>query len=83
MRVNASHQGRTGSTRINQTNAMIGAAAGAGISAKLLAILIAGGAAAVAGTVIGVTRNGGNNNPAAPPTPIGVTPGTPVVGPPR
>ena len=58
IRVNASHQGQTASATISQTNAIAAAAAGIGISAKLLTILaIAGGAVAV-GTVAATRGNG-------------------------
>ena len=52
IRVNASYQGQTASTSINQTNAVLtasGAAAAAGVSAKLIVVLVAVGAAAAGG----------------------------------
>lgn len=84
IRVNASHQGRTGSATITQTNAIVAgaaAAAGAGISAKLLTI-IAVAAAATAGGVIAATR-GGDNGAGAGGTPTVIVPGTPSVGGPQ
>ena len=83
MRVTASHGGKTASTTITQTNAVAataGAAAGAGISAKLIAIIAIAGAA-VAGGVVAATRNGGSSTPAA--TPTTITPGTGTVGAPH
>jgi hypothetical protein len=87
IRVNASHEGQTATTVITQTNALAAAgavAAGAGISAKLIAILAVAGAAAVGGTAYALTRNGNNttNGPVTPPASV-LTPGTPSVGPPR
>jgi len=88
IRVNASHQGRTASAVITQTNAFVagaaGAAAGAGISAKLLAI-VAVAAAATAGGVIAATRGGDNGGPGGggATTPTVIVPGTPSVGGPQ
>jgi hypothetical protein len=86
IRVNASHQGRTGSATISQSNAISAAAAGAGISAKVLAI-IAVAAAATAGGVIAATRGNGNGGTSVPggggPTSTTITPGTPSVGGPQ
>lgn len=83
MRVNASHQGKTGTTTINQTNMMVAAAVAGGISAKLIAILVVAGAAAAGGTAFALSR--GDDTPpgstAIPPTIL--SPGTPNVGPPR
>ena len=83
MRVSASYQGQTASATISQTNAVAataGAAAGAGISAKLIAIIAIAGAA-VAGGVVAATRNGGSSTPPA--TPTTITPGTGTVGAPH
>jgi hypothetical protein len=86
IRVNASHQGRTASAVISQTNAFAAgaaAAAGAGISAKLLAI-VAVAAAATAGGVIAATRsddNGGQRGGVV--TPTVIVPGSPTVGGPQ
>jgi hypothetical protein len=84
--VNASYSGQTASTVISQTNAVIagaGAAAGAVISAKLIAILAVAGAA-TAGGVIYATHSGGGTSPSVTPTPgTTITPGTGTVGPPR
>jgi hypothetical protein len=84
IRVNASHQGRTASATITQTNALVAgaaAAAGAGISAKLLTI-IAVAAAATAGGVVAATRgdSNGNGNGVIPTV---IVPGTPSVGGPQ
>lgn len=84
IRVNASHQGRTASSVISQTNAVTAAAAG--VSAKLLAILAIAGGAAAAGAVV-ATRNGGNggSRPGTPggPSPTVIVPGSPTVGGPQ
>ena len=84
IRVNASHQGRTASATISQTNALAAAAAAAGgISAKLIAILAIAGAAA-AGATVAATRGGnGSGNGGAQPTPTVITPGTPSIGGPQ
>lgn len=83
IRVTASHQGQTASVTINQTNALAvaGAAAGVGISAKLLTI-IAVGAAAAAGGVFAATRAGGNSSGTGS-TPTVIVPGSPSVGGPQ
>jgi hypothetical protein len=73
--VNATYKGLTTSTTISQSNALVGAAAAAGISGKLMAILAIAGGAAVAGAIAASTR--GNNNTPVPPTTI--TPGAPSV----
>jgi len=86
VRVTASLRGQTASTTINQTNAA--AAAGGAGSGKLVGILAVAGAAAAAGAVA-ATRGGTKPGaPAAipgatPASPATITPGTPVVGPPR
>ena len=83
IRVNASHQGQTASATISQTNAIAAAAAGIGISAKLLTILaIAGGAVAV-GTVAATRGNGGDNGTAAGGNRTVIVPGSPTVGGPQ
>lgn len=83
MRVTASYQGKTANATISQTN-VVGAAAagaaGAGISAKLIAIIAIAGAAA-AGGAIAATRGGGHST-AAPQTTT-ITPGTGTVGAPH
>ena len=86
IRVNASHQGQTASTNINMTNAALaasGAAAGAGVSAKLIVILAVVGAAAVGGAVY-ATHNG-SGTPASATIPAGTTiaAGAGSAGPPR
>jgi hypothetical protein len=86
IRVNASHQGRTATATLSQTNALTaaaGAAAG-GISGKLIAIIVIAGAAAAGGVVAATAGNGNGNgggNAGRPPTTI--TPGTPTVGGPQ
>ena len=89
IRVSATHQGQTASTSINQTNAVLaasGAAAGAGLSAKLIAVLVVAGAAAAGGAYY-ATHNGSGTPPAAviPPgtTATTVAAGAGSVGPPR
>jgi hypothetical protein len=84
--VNASQNGRTGSTDINQTNAMLTAAgtvAAGGISGKLIALLAVAGAAVFGGVVYATQQGGGTTptTPAAPPVTIGAGSGT--VGPPK
>jgi len=88
--VNASSNGQTASTTISQTNAIIagavGAAAGIGISAKLLIIIAAAGAAAAGGALYatGAIGGGNNNNTNTPPASlVTISPGTGTVGPPR
>jgi len=78
MRVTASHQGLTASASISMTNAALAAAAGIG-AAKLLIILAVAGAA-VAGSTVAINQSGKS---APVPASIGVTPGSPTVGPPR
>jgi len=79
IQVSASHQGKTASTVITQTNAM---AAAAGIAAgKLITILaIVGGAAA--GGIIAVSGDDNGNGGAAPPS-VSISSGSPSVGAPR
>jgi hypothetical protein len=88
--VNASSQGRTASTNINMTNAVVTAAgtvAAASVShAKLITILAVVGAAVAGGTAYAVTsqKNGGTpstNPPGVSPTTITAGPGS--IGPPR
>ena len=84
IRVNASHQGRTASTTISQTNsvgaaAAAGATAVAGISAKVITIVAIVAGAAVGGVIVAKNGNGG---PAQRP-PTSITPGSPTVGQPR
>ena len=88
--VTASYRGLRARGLINQTlqGGSAAAAASHGISGKWIAILVAVGAAA-AGGAIAATHGGSSasttstpNTPAAP-TPIGITPGTPTLSPPR
>jgi hypothetical protein len=79
--VTASHDGLTASaviTEMNIAGVAAGAAAGAGISGKLIAV-IAIAAAAAAGGAIYATHNGGGGTA----QPAVITPGTGAVGPPR
>lgn len=86
IKVTATKEGfRSASAILTQTNAL--AAAAAGISGGLLAVIIAAGAAvgigvAVAGGGGGSSGGGGGGGPAAV-RPTVLTPGTPVIGPPR
>jgi hypothetical protein len=84
--VNASLNGQTASASLTQTNALgaAGAAVAAGVSGKLIAVLIAVGAAAAAGGAYAATHSGGasnNTSPAA--VPISITAGVGTVGAPR
>ncbi len=82
IKVTATKEGfRSASTILTQTNAL---AAAAGISTGLLAVIIAAGAAVGIGVAVagGGGNGGGGGGPAAI-RPTVLTPGTPVVGPPR
>jgi hypothetical protein len=83
--VNASMNGRTGSTNISQSNvagAASGAAASGGISTKLIVILAVAAAAAAGGALYATHSGGGSSNsPTIPPTVI--TAGTGTVGAPH
>jgi hypothetical protein len=82
--VNATHQGQTASIDIKQTNAALTAsAAAAGVSGKLIAVLVVVGAAA-AGGIVYATHNG-SGTPAAATIPAGTTiaAGAGTAGPPR
>jgi hypothetical protein len=87
IRVNASHQGQTASTSINQTNAVVAASgaatAGAGVSGKLIAVLAVVGAAAAGGAYY--ATHSGSATTAATITPPNTTiaAGAGSVGPPR
>ena len=85
IRVNATHQGQTASLNINQTNAALTAsgAAAAGVSGKLIAVLVVMGAAA-AGGIVYATHNG-SGTPTAATIPAGTTiaAGAGTAGPPR
>jgi hypothetical protein len=83
--VNASYQGQTASTSITQTNAALtasGAAAHAGVSGKLIAVLVVAGAAAAGGAYY-ATHNGSSSPAPSPAPPITIAAGTGTVGPPR
>lgn len=83
IRVVAVKEGLRGTAQLQMTNLAAAAAAG-GISAKVLTFLLIAGAGAAAGT-IAATRggNGGAAAPGAVAVSTTLTPGTPVVGPPR
>ena len=84
--VNASANGRTGTTTIHQSNAVIGGAAtaaGAGISMKLLLIIAVAGAAAAGGALYATGAIGGGNNNGTTPSLVTINPGSGTVGPPR
>ncbi len=79
--VNASSNGRTGSTDIHMRNeALAGAATAtvAGISIKLFVVLVAVGAAAAAGGAYYATHSGGGSSTAS--SVVTLTPGTGTVG---
>ncbi len=85
IRVSTAFNGQTASTVISQSNVLAGGAAataGAGISAKLIAV-IAVGAAAVAGGVVAATRGGGTPASTVPAATVTISPGSGTVGPPR
>ncbi|HYI94511.1 MAG TPA: hypothetical protein VEX68_13270 [Bryobacteraceae bacterium] len=83
IRVNASHQGRTASTVISQTNAITAATAAAGgISGKLIAIIAVAAGAAATGAVV-ATRNGNGNGGGGTPSRTVIVPGTPNIGGPQ
>jgi hypothetical protein len=77
--VNASFNGRTGSTDIHMSNAAGAAAAAtvAGLSVKLFVVLVAVGAAAAAGGAYYATHSGGGNTTSSTVT---ITAGTGTVG---
>lgn len=77
VRVTASFKGVSASTSFQMANAA-GAAIG---STALWALIVLGAAGAAAGIALGVNSNSGNPTPTKPP--VTVTPGTPVVTPPR
>jgi hypothetical protein len=86
IRVTASHEGRTASLSIGQTN--IAAAAAVGMSAAMKALIIvavAGGAAAGVAVAAGGGNSGSPNaGPATSPRPVTtLTPGTGIVGGPQ
>ena len=86
--VNATFQGMTATTSINQSNVALtaaGAAVGAGLSAKLIVAIVAvAGAAAAGGAYYATHNSSGSGTPAATiPAGVTVTAGTGSVGPPR
>ena len=85
MHVNASANGRTGSTNINMTNAAVAGAAGAsaGISGKVIAIIAVAAAAAVGGALYATHSGGGGNNNTTVTSPTTITAGTTTVGAPH
>lgn len=86
IRVNASYNGRTGNTVINQSNVAAGAGAAAGAGhGKLIALLAVAGAAAAAGALYATHSGGGNSNSATIPagTATTITAGATTVGAPH
>lgn len=87
IRVNASHQGRTASASINQTNAVLAASgaatAGAGLSGKLIAGLAVAGAAAVGGAYYATHSGSGTTLAAIASSNTTIAAGAGSVGPPR
>jgi hypothetical protein len=86
--VTASHSGQTATATISQTNVLAAGAAttvaAAGISAKLIAVIVIAAAAAAGGGAYYATHNGGAANTATiANSPITITPGTGIVGPPK
>jgi hypothetical protein len=77
VRVTASHQGVTASRSFRMVNTA-GAAIG---TAALWTLIVLGAAGATAGIILGVNSSNGTPTPTRPP--VAVTPGTPVVTPPR
>jgi hypothetical protein len=80
MHVNASFNGRTGSTDIHMSNGAAAAATAtvAGLSVKLFVVLVAVGAAAAAGGAYYATHSGGSSSTVA--SVVTLTPGTATVG---
>jgi hypothetical protein len=78
IQVEASHEGQNATASVTQFNMNV--ESGGGGSGKWIAILAVIGAAGAGGAVL-ATRNG--SSPAAAATPIGLTPGSSSVGPPR
>jgi hypothetical protein len=79
--ITATFRGAVSKLAIGQTNAMATTAVvGGGISAKLIAILVATGAAVATGVAVAASGGEGNGNAPTQPPPIVITPGTPSVG---
>jgi hypothetical protein len=78
IQVEAAHDGQNATASVTQFNMNV--ESGGGGSGKWIAILAVIGAAGAGGAVL-ATRNGSST--AAAPTPIGLTPGSSSVGPPR
>jgi hypothetical protein len=80
--VTASFHGQTASTDIHMSNVAgaAGTATVAGMSLKLVVVLMAVGAAAAAGAAYAATHSGGGST--TPPV-VTLSPGTPTVGPPQ
>jgi hypothetical protein len=82
IQVEAQHEGQTATASVTHFNMTVEQSKGG--SGKWVAILGIVGAAAAGGAVMALrTSNGSSQGPAAPPIPIGITPGTGTVGPPR
>lgn len=80
IRVTASHQGSSGSAAITQVNVAPPAAKGGSKKIYVIAVLVA---AAAGGAAVAARGKGGSNSGATPPSGTTITPGSPVVGPPR
>jgi len=84
IKVTATKEGfRSASAILSQTNAL---AAAAGLSAGMIGLIIAAGAAAGIGVALGAGGGGGGGSSSGgvtPSRPTVLSPGTPVVGPPR
>ena len=81
IRVQVSHEGKTGQTTISQTNvAVAGAAAGAGLMPKWLMVVVVG---AVSATVATVATHGGSGATPSTNVPVAVIPVGGSVGAPR
>lgn len=84
IRVNASHEGRTGRATITQFNMAVPkqeAVSGSGSSVGKILLILAIGGGAAAGAIIAGTRN--SDSTSAAPAPITITPGAGTIGPPR
>lgn len=78
--ITATFRGAIAKLTIVQTNTMaVTTAVAGGISAKLIAILVATGAAVAAGTIVAATRGNDNGSTSNLPKPIIINPGTPTV----
>jgi len=82
IQVEARHDGQTATVNVTHFNMTVERPKGG--SSKWVVVLGIVGAVAAGGTVAALRNSNGNSPPAAaPPAPIGITPGTGTVGPPR